>query len=183
MGRDVGDLVKPAYRALFRKSVTRRLEGQEAPRRLEIQLINGERAGLWVEAQSSTIEFHGRPAIRTGARDVSHRKSLDVSLSRSKRAAQYTLESIGEGIITTDNDGHIDYMNGAAEALIGTNRDDADGHRRGDRPDRHAREGHAGVGKAAIQATKPGDDVCHTGIDLVRVGDVADPGFCIGHGA
>jgi diguanylate cyclase (GGDEF)-like protein/PAS domain S-box-containing protein len=132
IGRDVADLVKPAYRALFRKSVTRRLDGQDVPRRLEIQLINGERAGLWVEAQSSTIEFHGRPAILTVARDVSHRKSLEVSLSRSKRQAQYTLESIGEGIITTDNDGHIDYMNRAAETLIGTSRDDAAGHRIGE---------------------------------------------------
>jgi diguanylate cyclase (GGDEF)-like protein/PAS domain S-box-containing protein len=132
IGRDVADLVKPAYRALFRKSVTRRLDGQDVPRRLEIQLINGARAGLWVEAQSSTIEFHGRPAILTVARDVSHRKSLEVSLSRSKRQAQYTLESIGEGIITTDNDGHIDYMNRAAETLIGTSRDDAAGHRIGE---------------------------------------------------
>jgi diguanylate cyclase (GGDEF)-like protein/PAS domain S-box-containing protein len=132
VGRDVVDLVKPAYRALFRKSVTRRLEGQDVPRRLEIQMINGARAGLWVEAQSSTIEFHGRPAILTVARDVSHRKSLEVSLSRSKRQAQYTLESIGEGIITTDNDGHIDYMNRAAETLIGTSREDAAGHKIGE---------------------------------------------------
>ena len=43
----------------------------------------------------------------TVARDVSHRKSLEVSLSRSKRQAQYTLESIVEGVITTDNDGRI----------------------------------------------------------------------------
>ena len=128
VGRDVVDLVKPAYRALFRKSVMRRLEGQDVPRRLEIQLINGARAGLWVEAQSSSIEFSGRPAILTVARDVSHRKSLEVSLSRSKRQAQYTLESIGEGIITTDNDGRIDYMNVAAETLIGVSRDDAAGH-------------------------------------------------------
>ena len=109
--------MKPAYRALFRKTVTRRLEGQDVPQRLEIQLINGARAGLWVDAQSSSIEFHGRPAIMTVARDVSHRKSIEVSLSRSKRQAQYTLESIGEGIITTDNDGHIDYMNLAAATM------------------------------------------------------------------
>ena len=132
VGREVADLVKPAYRALFRKNVAKRLAGENAPRRLEIQLINGNEAGLWVEAQSSTIEFHGQPAILTVARDVSHRKSLEVSLSRSKRQAQYTLESIAEGVITTDNDGRIDYMNLAAESLIGTNRDDAAGHRIGE---------------------------------------------------
>jgi diguanylate cyclase (GGDEF)-like protein/PAS domain S-box-containing protein len=132
IGREIADLVKPAYRALFRNTMAKRLAGEDVPRRLEIQLINGNETGLWVEAQSANIEFHGHPAIITVARDVSHRKSLEVSLSRSKRQAQYTLESIAEGVITTDNDGHIDYMNQSAEALIGTNRDDAVGHRIGE---------------------------------------------------
>ena len=132
VGREVADLVKPAYRALFRKTVAKRLAGENVPRRIEMQLINGNQAGLWVEAQSSTIDFQGHTAILTVARDVSHRKSLEVSLSRSKRQAQYTLESISEGVITTDNDGRIDYMNQAAETLIGTNRDDASGHRIGE---------------------------------------------------
>lgn len=132
VGRDIADLVKPAYRALFRKNVAMRMAGEEAPRRIEMQLINGDQTGLWVEAQSSNIEFGGKRAILTVARDVSHRKSLEVSLSRSKRQAQYTLESISEGVITTDNDGRIDYMNLAAETLIGANRDDAAGHRVGE---------------------------------------------------
>ena len=132
VGREIADLVKPAYRALFRNTMTKRLAGENVPRRLEIQLINGDEAGLWVEAQSSSIEFHGHPAILTVARDVSHRKSLEVSLTRSKRQAQYTLESISEGVITTDNDGRIDYMNVAAESIIGTNRADASGHRVGE---------------------------------------------------
>ncbi len=132
VGREIADLVKPAYRALFKKTVAKRLAGENAPRRIEIQLINGDQTGLWVEAQSSNIEYHGRRAILTVARDVSHRKSLEVSLSRSKRQAQYTLESISEGVITTDNDGRIDYMNLSAETLLGTNRDDAAGHRVGE---------------------------------------------------
>jgi diguanylate cyclase (GGDEF)-like protein/PAS domain S-box-containing protein len=132
VGREIADLVKPAYRALFRKTVTKRLAGENVPHRIEMQLINGNQTGLWVEAQSSTIEFRGRSAILTVARDVSHRKSLEVSLSRSKRQAQYTLESISEGVITTDNDGRVDYMNQAAESLIGTNRDEASGHRIGE---------------------------------------------------
>jgi diguanylate cyclase (GGDEF)-like protein/PAS domain S-box-containing protein len=131
-GREIADLVKPAYRALFRKTITKRLAGENAPRRIEMQLINGDQNGLWVEAQSSTIDFRGHTAIITIARDVSYRKSLEVSLSRSKRQAQYILESIAEGVITTDNDGRIDYMNRAAETLVGANRDDASGHRVGE---------------------------------------------------
>jgi len=131
-GREVADLIKPAYRALFRKSTAKRLAGEDVPRRLEIQLINGNEQGLWVETQSSPIEFRGNPAILTVARDVSYRKSLEVSLSRSKRQAQYTLESISEGVITTDNKGRIDYMNRAAEAMTGANRDEVSGHKIGE---------------------------------------------------
>jgi len=132
VGRDIVDLVKPAYRALFRKTMAKRLAGENVPRHLEIQLINGDQSGLWVEAQSAAIEYHGRTAILTVARDISHRKSLEVSLTRSKRQAQYTLESISEGVITTDNEGRVDYMNRAAESLLGKSRDDASGHKTGE---------------------------------------------------
>jgi diguanylate cyclase (GGDEF)-like protein/PAS domain S-box-containing protein len=132
VGRDASDLVKPAYRALFRKTMAKKLAGESAPDRLEIQVINGDESGLWVEAQSVVIEYHGQKAILTIARDVSYRKNLELNLSRSKRQAQYTLESITEGVITTDNEGRIDYMNAAAEALIGVNRDDATGHKAGE---------------------------------------------------
>lgn len=131
-GREVADLVKPAYRALFRKTMAKHLSNEPAPERLEIQLINGDDAGLWVEAQSAVVEHHGSNAILTIARDVSHRKNLEVSLSRSKRQAQYTLESISESVITTDNEGRIDYMNHAAEAMLGANRDDASGRKTGE---------------------------------------------------
>ncbi|HUD97614.1 MAG TPA: EAL domain-containing protein [Woeseiaceae bacterium] len=131
-GRDVVDLVKPAYRALFRKTIAKRLAGKSVPQRLEIQLINGKEQGLWVEAQSASIEYRGSSAILTIARDVSYRKSLEVSLSRSKQQAQYTLESIAEGVITTDNEGRIDYMNRAAEALTGAKREEGVRHRIGE---------------------------------------------------
>ena len=68
VGREIADLVKPAYRALFRNTMAKRAAGESVPRRLEIQLINGNESGLWVEAQSTNIEFHGNPAILTVAR-------------------------------------------------------------------------------------------------------------------
>ena len=91
VGREVSDLVKPAYRALFKKTVAKRLAGENAPRRIEIQLINGNQTGLWVEAQSSNIEYHGRRAILTVARDVSHRKSLaGVSVTQQAPGTVHT---------------------------------------------------------------------------------------------
>ena len=126
-GKAVVDLVKPAYRALFRKTVTKLLAREEIPRRLEIQLINGSEQGLWVEVQMALIDYLGKPSVLTIARDISYRKNLEASLGRTRWQAQHTLESIAEGVITTDNQGKIDYMNRAAESLTGASRDEAVG--------------------------------------------------------
>jgi diguanylate cyclase (GGDEF)-like protein/PAS domain S-box-containing protein len=82
-----------------------------------------------VELHSLKTEYEGQPALITIAKDITHRKSLEVSLGRSKLQARITLESIGEGIITTDRSGSIDYMNEAAEELLGLLRSNGVGKR------------------------------------------------------
>ncbi len=88
----------------------------------EVQLISNDEQGLWAELHSRRLTFDGEPALLTFARDITHRKSLETSLGRGKLQARITLESIGEGVITTDRNGTIDYMNEAAEQLIGGTR-------------------------------------------------------------
>jgi len=89
---------------------------------IEVQLINGEESAMWVELYSRPTTFEGQRAFLTVARNITHRKSMEASLGRSKLQARVTLESIGEGVITTDMSGIIDYMNEAAEQLVGTTR-------------------------------------------------------------
>ena len=126
-GRSVTDLVKPAYRAIFRKGTQSLLDTETEEQRRELQMINGREQGLWVEAASRIIDFQGHTAVMTIARDISHRRSLEASLGRSKQFAQFTLESIAEGVVTTDTNGRIDYMNRAAEAMTGLSREDVAG--------------------------------------------------------
>ena len=129
VGRPVTDLIRPAYRAMTRKMIPSRLAEEPLSGAMELQLINGGERGGWVEASSAVIEFRGQRVILTVARDISYRKSIEATLGRSKQQAQFTLESIGEGVITTDTQGHIDYMNAAAEQLTGTSREAAAGRR------------------------------------------------------
>ncbi|MEM9057872.1 MAG: EAL domain-containing protein, partial [Pseudomonadota bacterium] len=75
--------------------------------------------GYWVEASGVVIDYQGQPAILTAAFDITLRKEMEAALAREKERAQVTLESIGEGVITTDTDGAIDYMNAAAMQLVG----------------------------------------------------------------
>jgi diguanylate cyclase (GGDEF)-like protein/PAS domain S-box-containing protein len=118
-GKQLTDLLRPAYRALMRKHIGTQLESLEPLQPLEVQLISGDERGMWVELYSKRLTFGGEPAFLTVARDITHRKSLEASLGRGKLQARITLESIGEGVITTDRNGTIDYMNEAAEQLIG----------------------------------------------------------------
>ena len=121
-GKPVTDLLRPAYRAMVRKHIGENLRTEAPPQPIEVQLISADGQPLWVELHSRRIEFAAVPALLTVAKDITHRKGLEASLGRGKLQARITLESIGEGVITTDRAGTIDYMNEASEQLIGTTR-------------------------------------------------------------
>lgn len=117
-GKRVTDLMRPAYRASMRKRISGELQSDAPLDPIEVQLINGDENGLWVELYSQRLTYENQRAFVSVARDITHRKGLEASLGRGKLQARVTLESIGEGVITTDPSGTIDYMNEAAEQLL-----------------------------------------------------------------
>jgi diguanylate cyclase (GGDEF)-like protein/PAS domain S-box-containing protein len=132
VGKPVTDIIRPAYRALMRKQIETHIGNNETLEPIEVQLISAEEQGQWAELHSTATEYNGVSAFVTVAKDITHRKSMEASLGRSKLQARVTLESIGEGIVTTDTQGIIDYMNEAAEQLIGTVRSAGIAKRLGD---------------------------------------------------
>lgn len=123
LGRQVSDLLHSQYRALVRNHIASLLQDAAPTAPLEAQLEGRDEAGgAWVELHSSRVRYRGEPALLTVARDVTDRKSLEAQLGQGKLQARLALESIGEGVITTDRAGAIDYLNAAAEQLLGTSR-------------------------------------------------------------
>ena len=59
--------------------------------------------------------------------DITERKLYEDALFREKESAQITLQSIGDGVITTDAHLNIEYLNPVAEELTGWRLDDAQG--------------------------------------------------------
>ncbi len=51
--------------------------------------------------------------------DITDRKRYEEALFREKESAQVTLHSIGDGVITTDRHGRVEYLNPVAETLTG----------------------------------------------------------------
>ncbi|MCB1741282.1 MAG: diguanylate cyclase, partial [Gammaproteobacteria bacterium] len=62
-----------------------------------------------------------------GALDVTRLKTAESALRREKELLAVTLESIGEGVITTDTSGRLTFLNRVAEALTGWSLDEATG--------------------------------------------------------
>ncbi len=80
---------------------------------------NGE--WRWVVSRATArVDQHGRLLRLVGVEfDITERKLYEEALFREKESAQITLQSIGDGVITTDADSVIDYINPIAEALTG----------------------------------------------------------------
>ncbi len=59
--------------------------------------------------------------------DVTERRLYEEALFHEKERAQITLQSIGDGVITTDAHGRVEYLNPVAEELTGWRLEDAMG--------------------------------------------------------
>jgi len=57
--------------------------------------------------------------------DITEQKLYEEALFREKESAQITLQSIGDGVVTTDADARVQYLNPVAEELTGWKLDDA----------------------------------------------------------
>ncbi|HEX3847729.1 MAG TPA: EAL domain-containing protein [Steroidobacteraceae bacterium] len=83
----------------------------------------------WVISRAKAkVDEKGRLLRLVGVElDITERKLYEEALFREKESAQITLQSIGDGVITTDARGVIDYVNPVAESLTGWRLEDSQG--------------------------------------------------------
>ncbi|MCC7259063.1 MAG: EAL domain-containing protein [Gammaproteobacteria bacterium] len=61
--------------------------------------------------------------------DITEQKIYEEALFREKESAQITLQSIGDGVVTTDAESRVEYLNPVAEELTGWKLEEAAGRR------------------------------------------------------
>jgi diguanylate cyclase (GGDEF)-like protein/PAS domain S-box-containing protein len=83
----------------------------------------------WVISRAKArVDDKGRLLRLVGVElDITERKLYEEALFREKESAQITLQSIGDGVVTTDAKGVIDYLNPVAESLTGWRLEDGQG--------------------------------------------------------
>jgi diguanylate cyclase (GGDEF)-like protein/PAS domain S-box-containing protein len=122
-------LVHPDDMARVQAKMREHLEGKseffESVHRMKHQ--NGEWRWMTSRAKARQDE-KGRLIRLLGVEvDITERKLYEEALFREKESAQITLRSIGDGVITTDADCNVEYINPVAEELTGWKVDDASG--------------------------------------------------------
>ncbi|MDG1462092.1 MAG: PAS domain S-box protein, partial [Gammaproteobacteria bacterium] len=83
----------------------------------------------WMKCRAKAMfDDNGRLRRIVGVEtDITEQKVYEEALFREKESAQITLQSIGDGVITTDEAGAIEYLNPVAQELTGWKIDDAIG--------------------------------------------------------
>jgi diguanylate cyclase (GGDEF)-like protein/PAS domain S-box-containing protein len=111
--------------SLIRDHLEGRTELFESTHRMRHR--NGE--WRWVLSRARALQDeHGRLKRLVGVElDITERKLYEEALFREKESAQITLQSIGDGVVTTDSACMVEYLNPVAEGLTGWKLDDAFG--------------------------------------------------------
>ncbi|MBN1410758.1 MAG: EAL domain-containing protein [Spirochaetales bacterium] len=80
-----------------------------------------------VQHYASILEEEVKEKTKNLKAEINEREEIEKMLSREKERAIVTLESIGDGVITTDTESRIMYLNPVAELLTGWTREEAVG--------------------------------------------------------
>ena len=127
---ELRDFAHPEHRDALDEYLARRLEGKAERESLTLQLLDPDDRSHWVEMRPFAVP--GSQAALGSVVRPSAAHAIEEATQAGRNLARHTLDSIGEGVITTDLEGRIDYANGAAELMLGCRLDLAEGNRLSD---------------------------------------------------
>jgi diguanylate cyclase (GGDEF)-like protein/PAS domain S-box-containing protein len=149
--RRLADLVAPEYAELVAENLRRRLAGNHAAERFEVEMVGMQGQVSLLELTTAQIDFEGSPALLVTGVEVIPTKKLRAlasgkidqkeAVARAALVAPplppppppppplqvFAMQSLAEAIVTTDLEGHLVYLNPAAEKLLGVGRAQAMG--------------------------------------------------------
>lgn len=134
IGRPITLLVHPDDQAAVVERTKRRIAGETFTGNIEVRIVRKDGTERWMQVSATRVEMADGPAGLLSALDITDRKQAELTLRENqarleleRERAQVTLASIGDGVIRTDPEGRIDYLNPVAEHLTGWSLAEAQG--------------------------------------------------------
>ena len=129
IGRRLEDLVPPDYTELVGENIRRRLAGEAAATRYEVDLLGLQGQHARLELSAWPVDHEGQRALLIVGLEVLPTQTVAAlgapAVVRSR--ARAALESMPGAVVTVDPRGRVDYLNPAAAALLGVAVDTAPG--------------------------------------------------------
>ena len=113
----------------FVKNALRSHLQHDTPYDIEMRLKTKSGDYRWFRTRGQSVRDANGVAIRMAGAitDITDKQIAAAELFAEKERAQVTLASIGDGVITADTDGWVEYLNPVAEDLTGWKMSDAKG--------------------------------------------------------
>lgn len=129
-GRRLGDLVAPEYAELVHENIRRRLAGEPAAERYEVEVPGREGQVSRLEITSARVDYDGGSGLLMTGVEILPTQTVEALRVRTEGdsvAYLLALNSLAEAVIATDVEGRITYLNPAAERLAAASADQAIG--------------------------------------------------------
>ncbi|MFN8358292.1 MAG: PAS domain S-box protein [Candidatus Kapaibacterium sp.] len=111
------DIVTPDDIQVLREAVEAVAAGEEL-QTLELLLTKSDHSTITVEAKISQIIFHKQASILIVSRDITERKKAETILAESEEKYRTMVECLNEGIIITDLEDRILFVNQKAADIL-----------------------------------------------------------------
>ncbi len=117
----VGSTAELYVNPIDRERVFARLEAQGYVKNFEYRLRrkDGQIIVVLENARAVHDDDNNIVAVEGTISDITERKLAETRVFEEKERAQVTLQSIGDGVVTTDAKGNVDYINPVAAELTG----------------------------------------------------------------
>jgi diguanylate cyclase (GGDEF)-like protein/PAS domain S-box-containing protein len=122
-GRRLGDLVAPEYAELVHENIRRRLGGEPAAERYEVEVLGRDGQVTRLEIASARVDYDGTSALLVTGVEILPTQTVEalrVKTEGDSMAYMLALNSLAEAVIAAGLDGRITYLNPAAERLTAT---------------------------------------------------------------
>ncbi len=124
--------VHPDDRERIRNIVLQQNSGELPRNAFEYRERHRDGHYIWVLSRGGPVEWEadGKPARFVGTdTDISTLKAVETALAVEKEKLRVTLQSIGDGVISTDADANVTFMNPIAEQMTGWTSSEAIGRK------------------------------------------------------
>jgi PAS domain S-box-containing protein len=127
LGKPFFDLVSPGDRGASVERHRRKISGEAMPGLYEMTIIRKDGTQVPIELTSAYTTYRGKAANVAYIRDITERKRMERALATERERLEVTLRSTGDGVISTDLEGKVVFVNRVAEELTGWTQEEAAG--------------------------------------------------------